>query len=89
MENCHHDHIPFNVKGNGNIVFSVYSVGWLLVMNLDTTEHEHTSIDIFAREWFTEYGKRSFVYLFRLFDVSFAENCHFTQDKFFYSAFSF
>ena len=23
-ENCHHDHIPFNVKGNRNIVFSVY-----------------------------------------------------------------
>ena len=23
-ENCHHDHIPFNLKGNGNIVFSVY-----------------------------------------------------------------
>ena len=22
-ENCHHDHIPFNLKGNGNIVFSV------------------------------------------------------------------
>ena len=22
-EICHHDHIPFNVKGNGNIVFSV------------------------------------------------------------------
>ena len=22
-ENCHHDHILFNVKGNGNIVFSV------------------------------------------------------------------
>ena len=22
-ENCHHDHIPFNEKGNGNIVFSV------------------------------------------------------------------
>ena len=22
-ENCHHDHIPFNMKGNGNIVFSV------------------------------------------------------------------
>jgi len=22
-ENCHHDHIPFNVKGKGNIVFSV------------------------------------------------------------------
>ena len=22
-ENCHHDHIPFNVKVNGNIVFSV------------------------------------------------------------------
>ena len=26
-ENCHHDHIPFiNVKGNGNLVFSVYAV---------------------------------------------------------------
>ena len=22
-ENCHHEHIPFNVKGNGGIVFSV------------------------------------------------------------------
>ena len=21
---CHYDHIPFNPKGNGNIVFSVY-----------------------------------------------------------------
>ena len=24
FKSCHHDHIPFNVKGNGNIVFSVY-----------------------------------------------------------------
>ena len=23
-KNCHHDHIPFNVKRNGNKVFSVY-----------------------------------------------------------------
>ena len=23
-ENCHHDQIPFNAKGNGNIVFSVW-----------------------------------------------------------------
>ena len=23
FKNCHHDHIPFTVKGNGNIVFSV------------------------------------------------------------------
>ena len=23
-ENCHHDHIPFNMKGNGNIVFPAY-----------------------------------------------------------------
>ena len=22
-ENCYHDHIPFNMIGNGNIVFSV------------------------------------------------------------------
>ena len=26
MENCHHDHIPFNMKGNGNIVFSDWRV---------------------------------------------------------------
>ena len=26
-ENCHHDHILFNVKGNGNIVFSVHIAG--------------------------------------------------------------
>ena len=25
-ENCHHDHIPLNEKGNGNIVFSVYEI---------------------------------------------------------------
>ena len=25
-ENCHQDHIPCNVKGNGNIVFSVNPV---------------------------------------------------------------
>ena len=23
-ENCHHDHIQFNAKGNGNIIFSVH-----------------------------------------------------------------
>ena len=23
-ENCHHDHFPFNLKVNGNLVFSVY-----------------------------------------------------------------
>ena len=25
MEHCHHDHIPFNVKGNGIRVFSVWA----------------------------------------------------------------
>ena len=24
-ENCHHDHIPFSLKGNGMLVFSVYT----------------------------------------------------------------
>ena len=27
FKNCHHDHIPFSVKGNGNIVFSVRGQG--------------------------------------------------------------
>ena len=31
-ENCYHDHIPFNVKGNGNIVFSVYVFFLLLYL---------------------------------------------------------
>ena len=26
-DNCHHDHIPFNFKRNGNIVFLVYARG--------------------------------------------------------------
>ena len=26
FKNCHHDYIPFTVKGNGNIVFSVYMI---------------------------------------------------------------
>ena len=25
-ENCHHDHIPLNVKGNGILVFSVWTL---------------------------------------------------------------
>ena len=25
-ENCPHDHMPFNMKGNGNKVFSLYSL---------------------------------------------------------------
>ena len=30
FKNCHHDHIPFNVKGNRKIVFSVITDGkWL------------------------------------------------------------
>ena len=30
-ENCRHDHIPFYLKGNGNIVFSVSDVGLHLI----------------------------------------------------------
>ena len=36
-ENCHHDHIPINVKGNGNIVFSVY-MREKLMPSIGTTE---------------------------------------------------
>ena len=27
MKNCHHDHVQFNMKGKGNIVFPVYGRG--------------------------------------------------------------
>ena len=36
-ENCYHDHIPFNVKGIGNIVFSEYSLQ-LYCNKLSSTE---------------------------------------------------
>ena len=29
-ENCHHDHIPFNLKGYGNIIFSVFYTSFRL-----------------------------------------------------------
>ena len=32
MENCPHDHIPFNVKGNGNIVFTVHQTTFLIMV---------------------------------------------------------
>ena len=32
-ENCHHDHVPFNVEGNGNIVFSVCMLDTLLFLH--------------------------------------------------------
>ena len=38
-ENCHHDHIPFNVKGNGSIVFSAV---WGLIMAEIATRIEAT-----------------------------------------------
>ena len=31
-EICHHDHIPFNVKGNGNIVFSVWRLQGIIYL---------------------------------------------------------
>ena len=33
-EKCHHDHIPFNLKGTGNIVFSVRRGFELLFLQL-------------------------------------------------------
>ena len=33
-ENCHHDLIPFNIKGNGNIVLSVQKLASLGIMGL-------------------------------------------------------
>ena len=31
-ENCHHDHIPFDVKGNGNIVFSATATSAIVLV---------------------------------------------------------
>ena len=42
-ENCHHDHIPFNVKGIGNTVFSVRANTLLRLCKL-TLQKESTSL---------------------------------------------
>ena len=34
-ENCHRDHIPFNVKGIGSIVFSVYVIDRVIDQCMD------------------------------------------------------
>ena len=39
-ENCHHDHIPFNVKGNGIVVFSVQrNLAEILLSRIVNTVH--------------------------------------------------
>ena len=39
-ENCHHDHIPFNVKGIGTIVFSVHGLGKLHQRDMSVSRHD-------------------------------------------------
>ena len=52
FKNCHHDHIPFIVKGNWNIVFSVYiSLGDALQCSNDsmyfrTKDHQKQCIQV-------------------------------------------
>ena len=42
-ENCHHEHIPFNVKGIGSIVFSVYNneTSIIHISVLETSDSRH------------------------------------------------
>ena len=60
-ENCHHDHIPFNVKGNGNIVFSVWCA-WLVCL---------TTI---AENYFRNYIKSNRNTLYLLFSIDLEPN---------------
>ena len=43
-ENCHHDHIPFNVKKNGNIVFSVYDSKLRIRQLVDSSGQRYNSL---------------------------------------------
>ena len=45
-ENCHYDHIPFNVKGNGRIVFSVRISPPLDVPTIAIAYRHHASKDL-------------------------------------------
>ena len=51
-EYCHHDHIPFNLKGNGNIVFSVYS-NYDVVLKL--LEKEFFEVDAIVEDLFESF----------------------------------
>ena len=44
-ENCHHDHIPFNVKGNGKTVFSVQKFQCDVIAWKRLSESRHSLID--------------------------------------------
>ena len=43
-ENCHHDLIPFNLKKNGNIVFSVYYADRLGVSKISSSLSSYTPL---------------------------------------------
>ena len=67
-ENCHDDHIPFNVKGNANIVFSVYDVHELfgctveLLMSMFFRLHSSFvySLPVFRWFWLVFYSTERF-----------------------------
>ena len=57
-ENCHHDHISFNVKGIGSIVFSVYTIYIIILyhvyvyyyLNIAMTDLEKLSGKAFPKD---------------------------------------
>ena len=68
-ENCHHDHIPFNVKGNGNIVFSVWGQ-WKLGKGITCVyciQYKYTSKSSQINQWIRSFNS------IQLFDLH--NNC--------------
>ena len=54
-ENCHHDHIPFNLKGNRIRVFSVFTVCLISLLSAarvpDRLNVRHISLDYLFPVW--------------------------------------
>ena len=55
-ENCHHDHIPLNVKGNGNRVFSVHSIRYELNYSNRHAFLQRSSVQPYERITFFSIG---------------------------------
>ena len=68
-ENCHHDHLPFKVKGNGNIVFSVSAYTRTHTHTHTQTHSSHSSFELFLFSRVRLLYRTCNVYLIHSYDV--------------------
>ena len=68
---CHHDRVPFDLKGNGNIVFSVFCCSFFFLWNFQTSFFRSSLVDVFNASViiaFSEFFLASSNYWYRLWN---------------------